>query len=206
MNIQNTVYQGKEVFIEGQSDNFDVELEKYKGEIKALTAKCEQLKQDFKNYRTRMNRNETIKEQKMKQSMVRELLPEIDVLDRARNFDLDKKRAKAINKILVNIRKNLTMTYNKMISTLGLQLIDPSPGDMFDDERHIALKIINSDTFFNNTIVTAIRKGYSLDGKVLRPAEVVLSRYTGKKGAKTKRDSLIHRIAYRIRSFFPIKD
>ena len=153
-----------------------------------------------------MNRNETIKEQKMKQSMVRELLPEIDVLDRARNFDLDKKRAKAINKILVNIRKNLTMTYNKMISTLGLQLIDPSPGDMFDDERHIALKIINSDTFFNNTIVTAIRKGYSLDGKVLRPAEVVLSRYTGKKGAKTKRDSLIHRIAYRIRSFFPIKD
>ena len=200
--VKPSLRSGREAYLETRTDDPDVELERYKSEVKALSAKCERFKQDFKNYRDRVKRDETTKERQIRQSIVTELLSVIDVLDRARNFDLKRREKSGAVKILAGVRENLAMTYNKLTSTLGLRPIDPSPGDMFDGERHVALDIVRSDNFSDNTVVTLIRKGYLFEGKVLRAAEVALSKYTV--GGK-KRDNLLHGIVNRLTSLFSKK-
>jgi molecular chaperone GrpE len=57
----------------------------------------------------------------------------------------------------------------------GMKLIDPL-GARFDPEWHEAMAVQESREHPANTVLSVIQKGYSLNGRLLRPARVIVSK------------------------------
>jgi molecular chaperone GrpE len=57
----------------------------------------------------------------------------------------------------------------------GIKIIDPA-GQPFDPEWHEAMVAQESRDLAPNTVMTVIQKGYSLNGRLLRPARVIVSK------------------------------
>jgi molecular chaperone GrpE len=60
----------------------------------------------------------------------------------------------------------------------GIKVIDPA-GEPFDPAWHEAMMTQESRDQPVNTVMTVIQKGYSLNGRLLRPARVVVSKAPG---------------------------
>jgi len=57
----------------------------------------------------------------------------------------------------------------------GIKIIDPA-AQPFDPEWHEAMAVQESPDQPANTVLSVIQKGYSLNGRLLRPARVIVSR------------------------------
>jgi molecular chaperone GrpE len=57
----------------------------------------------------------------------------------------------------------------------GIKIIDPA-GQPFDPEWHEAMAVQESQEHPANTVLSVIQKGYSLNGRLLRPARVIVSK------------------------------
>ena len=57
----------------------------------------------------------------------------------------------------------------------GIKIIDPA-GQPFDPEWHAAMVAQESADKPANTVLSVIQKGYSLNGRLLRPARVIVSK------------------------------
>ena len=57
----------------------------------------------------------------------------------------------------------------------GIALLDPA-GKPFDPEWHEAMVAVDRADVAPNTVVNVVQKGYTLNGRLLRPARVVVSR------------------------------
>jgi molecular chaperone GrpE len=64
----------------------------------------------------------------------------------------------------------------------GIKVIDPQ-GQPFDPAWHEAMVAQESRDQPANTVLSVIQKGYSLNGRLLRPARVVVSKAAGAPGA-----------------------
>jgi molecular chaperone GrpE len=62
----------------------------------------------------------------------------------------------------------------------GIKLIDPA-GQPFDPEWHEAM-VAQESPEPPNTVLNVIQKGYSLNGRLLRPARVIVSKSSGADG------------------------
>jgi molecular chaperone GrpE len=60
----------------------------------------------------------------------------------------------------------------------GIKIIDPQ-AQAFDPEWHEAMVAQDSADAPPNTVLSVIQKGYSLNGRLLRPARVIVSRAPG---------------------------
>ena len=60
----------------------------------------------------------------------------------------------------------------------GIKIIDPA-GQPFDPEWHEAMAVQESAEQPGNTVLSVIQKGYSLNGRLLRPARVIVSKTPG---------------------------
>ncbi len=60
----------------------------------------------------------------------------------------------------------------------GIKVVDPA-GQAFDPAWHEAMVAQESAAHPPNTVLTVIQKGYSLNGRLLRPARVVVSKAPG---------------------------
>jgi molecular chaperone GrpE len=59
----------------------------------------------------------------------------------------------------------------------GIKIIDPA-GQPFDPNWHEAMAVQESAEQPGNTVLSVIQKGYSLNGRLLRPARVIVSKAT----------------------------
>jgi molecular chaperone GrpE len=57
----------------------------------------------------------------------------------------------------------------------GIKIIDPA-GQPFDPEWHEAMTVQESREHPANTVLSVFQKGYSLNGRLLRPARVIVSK------------------------------
>lgn len=64
---------------------------------------------------------------------------------------------------------------NKVFEKFGIQAEDPT-GERFDPERHQAMSMQEDPENPPNTVVATMQKGFLLQGRVLRPAMVVVSK------------------------------
>jgi molecular chaperone GrpE len=67
---------------------------------------------------------------------------------------------------------------HKAFEKAGIKIIDPA-GQPFDPEWHEAMVAQESREHPANTVLSVIQKGYSLNGRLLRPARVVVSKAAG---------------------------
>lgn len=101
-----------------------------------------------------------------------ELLPVIDNLERAIEFS-DKE-----NETLKPVLEGIDMTvksFNDAVAKFGVEIVNPQ-GEQFNPEFHQAMSIQPSDDVTPNTVLAVMQKGYTLNGRLLRPAMVMVSK------------------------------
>ncbi|HJX21259.1 MAG TPA: nucleotide exchange factor GrpE [Steroidobacteraceae bacterium] len=64
---------------------------------------------------------------------------------------------------------------SRALEKLGVTVIDPL-GEPFDPERHEAMMARESDTAEPNSVLEVVQPGYELNGRLLRPARVIVAK------------------------------
>ena len=64
---------------------------------------------------------------------------------------------------------------SRALEKVGVKLIDPQ-GEPFDPARHEAMMMQESPTAEPNSVLQVIQPGYELNGRLLRPARVIVAR------------------------------
>ena len=101
-----------------------------------------------------------------------ELLPVLDNLERAMQV------ADAENDAIKPVIEGVELTLKSFTSTVekfGMQVVDPQ-GESFNPELHQAMSMQESADLAPNTVMAVMQKGYTLNGRLLRPAMVIVSR------------------------------
>ncbi|GAB3525371.1 MULTISPECIES: nucleotide exchange factor GrpE [Photobacterium] len=101
-----------------------------------------------------------------------ELLPVIDNMERA--IEMSDKNDEAIKPMLEGVELTLK-TMTDTVEKFGLKQIDPM-GEAFNPEFHQAMSIQESAEHEPNTVILVMQKGYELNGRVVRPAMVMVSK------------------------------
>ncbi|EJE8668197.1 nucleotide exchange factor GrpE [Vibrio vulnificus] len=101
-----------------------------------------------------------------------ELLPVIDNLERA--IQAVDAESEAVKPLLEGVE--LThKTFVDVVSKFGLKEINPE-GQPFNPEWHQAMSIQESPDHESNTVMFVMQKGYELNGRVIRPAMVMVAK------------------------------
>lgn len=143
------------------------ELEK---KVEDLQNKILRTQADFENYkkRTIAEKSELVKNANIK--LISELLPTYDNFDRSI-------QASRTNDDFQSFVDGVEIVYRQLDETLkkeGLSEID-SVGKPFDPEFQQAVMQVETDEYDSNVVVEELQKGYTLNGKVIRPAMVKVS-------------------------------
>lgn len=101
-----------------------------------------------------------------------ELLPVIDSLERAlEHTDKESDAFQAVYEGVELTLKSLLSTVEKF----GVLPIDPQ-GEAFDPNKHQAMSMVESAEVAPNSVLAVMMKGYELNGRVLRPAMVMVAK------------------------------
>lgn len=100
-----------------------------------------------------------------------DLLPVIDNLERAITSAGDSEEAKPVVEGIELTLKSFTDTLVKY----NVEQIDPH-GEPFDPQLHQAMTMVPNPDVEPNSVMDVVQKGYSLNGRLLRPAMVVVSK------------------------------
>jgi molecular chaperone GrpE len=101
-----------------------------------------------------------------------ELLPVIDNLERAIEA------ADAENEAIKPFLEGVELTHKTFVAVVdkfGLKVINPV-GEVFNPEFHQAMSIQESADHESNTVMFVMQKGYELNGRVIRPAMVMVAK------------------------------
>lgn len=103
---------------------------------------------------------------------VQDLLPVVDNLERAMNaIDADDEAMKPV-------LEGIELTYKSFQDSLSrhqVMVVDPA-GEPFDPEQHQAMSMVPNPDVEPNTVLEVFQKGYLLNGRLVRPAMVVVSK------------------------------
>ena len=101
-----------------------------------------------------------------------ELLPVVDNLERALEA------AEGDEEILKPIAEGVELTLKSFLDALQKFSIEPvSPqGEPFDPQLHQAMTMVENGEVEPNTVIAVMQKGYTLNGRLVRPAMVMVSK------------------------------
>lgn len=134
---------------------------------------------DLENFRKRSVRDKEELRQFAAGRVLEDLLPVLD------NLALGLAAAKAPNADLTTLIGGIEMIGTQLKSALGshgLKEINPA-GQTFDPNQHEAISQQPSTDVAEGTVLQVVRIGYSLNGRLLRPASVVVSSGAAKESA-----------------------
>lgn len=103
-----------------------------------------------------------------------ELLPVVDNLERALESTAGDDEA------LRPIAEGVELTLKSFLDVLGknnIEVVDPQ-GEPFDPNLHQAMSMVENPEVEPNTVVAVMQKGYTLNGRLIRPAMVMVSKGT----------------------------
>jgi molecular chaperone GrpE len=125
---------------------------------------------DLDNFRKRAQREKEDLVKFSNETILRELLPVIDNLERAlQHAAVDGEKG-----LLQGVELTLGQ-FSKVLEKFNVVAIEPL-GELFDSARHEAMGQIESAEQPQNTIVQLLQKGYLLNDRLLRPALVLIAK------------------------------
>ncbi|MFT7373536.1 MAG: molecular chaperone GrpE [Oleiphilaceae bacterium] len=101
-----------------------------------------------------------------------ELLPVADNLERA--LQVANPEDEAIKPIVDGVELTLKSFFST-IEKFGMTVIDPQ-GQPFNPEKHQAMSMQENAELPANTVMAVMQKGYEINGRLLRPAMVLVTR------------------------------
>ena len=173
---QDAAEQEAQVEPEGTEDPLRDALSKLaRAESLILQQKDEVLRvqADMKNLRRRTEQDIEKAHKFGQERLTSELLAVIDNLERALQVPID-----ADNEAVKALHEGVELTLKSFLDCLrkfGVEQIDPL-GEPFDPQLHQAMAVQESPDAEPNSVIAVMQKGYTLHGRVLRPAMVMVSR------------------------------
>ncbi len=132
---------------------------------------------DLENFRRRTVREKDELRQFATSRVLEDLLPVMDNL--ALGLNAAKQPAADLKSLAGGVEMVLAQ-FKSALASHGLKEISPL-GQPFDANLHESLSAQPSPTVPEGNVVTVVRTGYSLNGRLLRPAAVILSSGAAKK-------------------------
>lgn len=139
-----------------------------------LAEKHEQLLRahaEMQNLRRRMDKEAMQARKFAVEKFVNDLLPVIDSLEKACEHAYSHPDAKVIH-------DGIALTLKMFLSSLqnsGVEVVDPTD-DIFNPEYHEAMSMVEKADTEKNTILEVLQKGYLLNGRLIRPARVIIAK------------------------------
>lgn len=140
---------------------------------------------DFENYKKRMEREMNDFRKFANESLIKEILPIMDSLERALEIEYEKD-----GDAFDGMRKGVEMTLKGLRDSLrkfGLVVVE-TVEKPFDPNFHHAVSQEESEKYPENTVTQELQKGYLLGDRLLRPPMVVVSKRPETKGEAESAD------------------
>ncbi|MBI2000769.1 MAG: nucleotide exchange factor GrpE [candidate division NC10 bacterium] len=140
-------------------------------EAERLQGRLLRLHAEFENYKKRMVREKAEFLKFAHEGLILEFLPILDNLERA----LASARAEAGSTPLLEGLEMIARLFRSVLEKAGVRPME-ALGQPFDPGYHQAVAQVESSDQDANLVVEEIQKGYLIEGRVLRPAMVKVSR------------------------------
>ncbi len=147
------------------------ENERLKMEVRESVDKALRATAELENIRKRTSRDIENAHKYALERFVNELLPVIDSMELGIN-------ASQSAEDIESLREGMDLTLKKLFDCLekfGVKAIDPT-GEKFDPEWHEAVSMQELEGSDSGQVVTVMQKGYELNGRLVRPAMVVVAK------------------------------
>jgi molecular chaperone GrpE len=145
------------------------DLQKTKEELAVEKDNFIRLQAETDNFRKRLSREKDEFSQYANERLFKELIPIFDNLERA--LEDPSNDIKILNEGLEMILKQ----FSSFLKKENVELIN-AIGEQFDPTVHEVLTSEESSEHEENTIITQFVKGYTINSRVLRPSQVVISK------------------------------
>lgn len=162
-----------------QDADAGVSVETLKGQLATLAAAFESAKEqslrsqaEAQNARRRAEQDVEKAHKFGLEKMVNDLLPVVDNLERSLAA-ID-----SANETFTAVIEGIQLTHKSLIDALARhQVVAVNPhGEPFDPQLHQAVSAVANPEVEPNTVINVFQKGYTLYGRLVRPAMVVVSK------------------------------
>jgi molecular chaperone GrpE len=144
-------------------------------ELDSWKERCLRALADADNFRKRLSREKQDAIHFANERLLRELLPVLDNLEKAAESAADASGAEGV--ILQGVRMVLAQ-FHQSLRRFGAEAFD-ALGEAFDPERHRAIQQRETEEFRPGTVIEQAARGYTLHGRLLRPAIVTVATAPG---------------------------
>lgn len=148
------------------------ELRKAKESSESSLNKMRYLMADFDNYRKQMEKQLASKAESIKAELLLKFLNIRDDYLRALSMA---RQTKSEQGVVIEGLEGILKNIDSLLASEGVREIE-AIGTPFDPNVHDAIAYSARDDFAENTVTAEIRKGYMLNGRVLRPSLVEISK------------------------------
>jgi len=103
-----------------------------------------------------------------------EMLPVVDSLAMALQSGAD-----SDNEAVKSLNEGVEMTLKMLLTALekfNVEQVDPQQGEAFNPELHQAMSMVDGGEAESNTVVAVMQKGFTISGRLLRPAMVMVAK------------------------------
>lgn len=162
-----------------QPEAAEVSIETLQAQLATLAAAYESAKEqslraqaDAQNARRRAEQDVEKAHKFGLEKMVNDLLPVVDNLERALS-SID-----TANEAFAAVAEGIQLTHKSFVDALARhQVVVVNPqGEPFDPNLHQAVSAVPNPDVEPNTVINCFQKGYTLHGRLVRPAMVVVSK------------------------------
>ncbi len=164
----------------GEVEGLKKNIQEKEGVIRDYENLLKKIQAEFDNYRKRIEREREDYSKYVVEKLVRKLVTIVDDLDRGLSESNGNGGHDAFRAGIEKIRNNIT----QILAEEGLKEIQT--GGKFDPYYHEAIVVEENPDYEDNQITEVYQKGFTLGGKVLRPAKVRVSRNPPKKDENDK--------------------
>lgn len=188
-NIMAEQQEGKPVDEGDEVEALRAELESVKNELRkakesseSSLSKMRYLMADFDNYRKQMEKQLASKAESIKAELLLKFLNIRDDYLRALSVA---RQSKSEQVVVIEGLEGILKNIDSLLASEGVREIE-AVGTPFDPNVHDAIAYSARDDLAENTVTAEIRKGYILNGRVLRPSLVEISKIVKNSVSNTK--------------------
>ena len=161
---------------EGEAgDNETSEVEALQAQVQEFQEQMLRSQAEMQNVRRRAEIDVEKAHKFALEKFVKELLPVADSLEKAVESTEGHEES---GELVASIREGVEMTLSLFMSSLkkfNVEQINPV-GEPFDPQHHEAMSMVPAPDAEPNSVVAVVQKGYLLNGRVVRPAMVVVAK------------------------------
>lgn len=158
--------------IKGEAPEVEGDLVQLQTELEAAKDQVLRAQAEMQNLRRRAERDVENAHKYALDKFVGELLPVVDNLERSIQTMDDN------NDDIKVLREGIELTlksFQDVLARFKVEAIDPK-GEVFNPEFHQAMSMLEMPDQAPNTVVDVFQKGYTLNGRLVRPAMVVVAK------------------------------